>query len=34
LHREVFEDLGVDFAHIGTPEAVWQRRVDEGNVWF
>jgi 8-oxo-dGTP pyrophosphatase MutT (NUDIX family) len=27
LHREAYEELGVDLAHIGTPKAVWHRRV-------
>jgi 8-oxo-dGTP pyrophosphatase MutT (NUDIX family) len=27
LHREVSEELGVDLSHIGTPRAVWHRRV-------
>jgi 8-oxo-dGTP pyrophosphatase MutT (NUDIX family) len=27
LHRETSEELGVDLARIGTPKAVWHRRV-------
>jgi 8-oxo-dGTP pyrophosphatase MutT (NUDIX family) len=27
LHRETSEELGIDLAHIGTPKAIWHRRV-------